>query len=67
MINIGFVAFDRIVAMRDYFQQFPFYLWLTLLSYYLGTEGYRNAHHRYPPWVEGGAGGRMCASLRGGH
>jgi AraC-like DNA-binding protein len=52
---VGLVAFERLVAKLNYFQQFPFYVWLAVLSYYLGTEGYRNAGHRYPVWL-GGAG-----------
>lgn len=48
VVWMGLVAFDRLVAKLDYFQQFPFYLWLGVLSYYLGTEGYRHARHRYP-------------------
>lgn len=39
---------ERVNGKLDYFQHFPFYLWLTVLAYYLGTEGYRNAAHRYP-------------------
>lgn len=39
---------ERVAGKLDYFQHFPFYLWLTVLAYYLGTEGYRNAVHRYP-------------------
>lgn len=39
---------ERVAGKLDYFQHFPFYLWLTVLAYYLGTEGYRNAAHRYP-------------------
>ena len=47
---IALVLFDRLVAKLDYFQQFPFYVWLGILVYYLGTEGYRNAAHHYPLW-----------------
>ena len=50
MFWVGLVAFDRLVAKLDYFQQFPFYVWLAVLTYYLGTEGYRHARHRYPRW-----------------
>lgn len=45
---LSMVFVNRFVARLDYFQVFPFYLWLTVLAYYLGTEGYRNARHRYP-------------------
>ncbi len=48
---IGLAAFERLVAALNYFEQFPFYVWLTVLSYYLGTEGYRNSGHRYPQWT----------------
>lgn len=51
LIWMALVAFDRLVAKLDYFQQFPFYVWLGLLVYYLGTEGYRHARHRYPEFV----------------
>ncbi|MBK8283624.1 MAG: AraC family transcriptional regulator [Ahniella sp.] len=51
LIWLGLVAFDRLVAKLDYFQQFPFYVWLGLLVYYLGTEGYRHARHVYPVYV----------------
>ena len=50
---IALVLFDRLIAKLDYFQQFPFYVWLGVLVYYLGTEGYRNATHRYPSWEFG--------------
>jgi AraC-like DNA-binding protein len=49
---IGMVAFSRFVVKLNYFQVFPFYAWLQLLAYYLGTEGYRNARHDYPAWIE---------------
>jgi AraC-like DNA-binding protein len=52
---VGLVGFERLVAKLNYFQQFPFYVWLAVLSYYLGTEGYRNAGHRYPVWLGGAA------------
>jgi AraC-like DNA-binding protein len=47
-IALDFV--DRFVAKLNYFHRFPFYVWLGLLVYYLGTEGYRHARHRYPAW-----------------
>ncbi|MFO1340947.1 MAG: AraC family transcriptional regulator [Burkholderiaceae bacterium] len=46
----GLAAFQRWVQPLDYFEEFPLYLWLAVLSYYLGTEGYRHAGHRYPVW-----------------
>lgn len=46
----GLMGFQRWVAKLNYFEEFPFYLWFALLSYYLGTEGYRHAGHAYPPW-----------------
>lgn len=49
---IAMVAIDRWGKPLNYFQRFPFYAWLQLLAYYLGTEGYRNARHRYPSWQE---------------
>jgi AraC-like DNA-binding protein len=39
---------DRFVAKLNYFHRFPFYVWLGVLVYYLGTEGYRHSRHRYP-------------------
>jgi len=47
---LSIVAYHWLVARLNYFQQFPFYVWLTVLAYYLGTEGYRHARHRYPAW-----------------
>jgi AraC-like DNA-binding protein len=46
----GLAAFQRWVVALNYFEEFPFYLWFAVLSYYLGTEGYRHAAHRYPVW-----------------
>ncbi|MDI4633691.1 AraC family transcriptional regulator [Pelomonas sp. V22] len=48
----GLAALQRWVVKLNYFEEFPFYLWFALLSYYLGTEGYRHAGHRYPVWAE---------------
>jgi len=45
---VAIVLFHRLVAPLDYFQQFPYYVWLSVLVYYLGTEGYRHARHRFP-------------------
>lgn len=45
---VAIVLFHRLVTPLDYFQQFPFYVWLSVLVYYLGTEGYRHARHRFP-------------------
>lgn len=47
----GLAAFQRWVVPLDYFQEFPFYLWFAVLSYFLGTEGYRHAAHHYPRWT----------------
>jgi AraC-like DNA-binding protein len=44
------LALFEIFFTLNYFDRFPFYVWLTVLSYYLGTEGFRHAAHRYPPW-----------------
>lgn len=49
---VALVAWDRWVAKLNYFEQFPFYLWLAVLAYYLGTEGYRHARHHYPLWQQ---------------
>ncbi len=49
---IALFGFEQWVQRLNYFQRFPFYVWLALLTYYLGTEGYRNAKHRYPQWIE---------------
>ena len=48
----GLIGFQRWVVKLNYFEEFPFYLWFALLSYYLGTEGYRHARHVYPTWKE---------------
>lgn len=50
LLWISLVAFERIIAKLNYFEQFPFYVWLAVLTYYLGTEGYRNSSHRFPRW-----------------
>ncbi len=49
---VAMVVISRFVVKLNYFQVFPFYAWLQLLAYYLGTEGYRNARHVYPAWTE---------------
>ncbi len=49
---IALTAWRTFVSPLNYFELFPFYLWLQILAYYLGTEGYRNAAHRYPAWIE---------------
>jgi AraC-like DNA-binding protein len=46
----GLAALQRWVVRLNYFEEFPFYLWFAVLSYILGTEGYRHAGHRYPAW-----------------
>lgn len=43
VVHLGFLATETLVAPLDYFDYFPFYLVLTLLVYYLGTEGWRHA------------------------
>lgn len=48
---VGLVLFNLLVFDLDYFQRFPFYVWLGLLVYYLGTEGYRHARHQYPAFL----------------
>ena len=48
---MGMAAFEVFIAALDYFQRFPFYVWLTVLVYYLGTEGYRHAPREYSQWV----------------
>ena len=48
----GLVLVEALVAKLNYFHRFPMYVWLGLLVYYLGTEGYRHARHRYPVWNE---------------
>ena len=50
---IALVSLEQWVVRLNYFQRFPFYVWLSVLTYYLGTEGYRHARHRYPLWTEG--------------
>jgi AraC-like DNA-binding protein len=49
---VALFGFEQLVQRLNYFQRFPFYVCLALLTYYLGTEGYRNAKHRYPQWTE---------------
>ncbi|AVP99937.1 AraC family transcriptional regulator [Ahniella affigens] len=45
---LAMVLIDHWIMELDYFQRFPFYVWLGLLVYYLGTEGYRHARHQFP-------------------
>jgi AraC-like DNA-binding protein len=64
---LGLVAFERWVTPLNYFQQFPLYVWWTVLSYYLGTEGYRHAGHRYPQWeADSEPNARADAPMDGG-
>lgn len=48
IIWAGFIGFEALIAKLNYFQRFPFYMWLVVVVYYLGTEGYRNAQRSYP-------------------
>jgi AraC-like DNA-binding protein len=48
VIWAGFIGFEALIAKLNYFQRFPFYVWLVIVVYYLGTEGYRNAQRSYP-------------------
>jgi AraC-like DNA-binding protein len=47
----GLAAFERWGTSLNYFQRYPLYVWLAVLTYYLGTEGYRHASHHYPTWI----------------
>ncbi len=46
----GMEGFERFVVRLDYFQRFPMFVWLGVLSVYLGTEGYRRAAQLHPAW-----------------
>lgn len=48
VIWAGFIGFEALIAKLNYFQRFPFYMWLVIVVCYLGTEGYRNAQRNYP-------------------
>jgi AraC-like DNA-binding protein len=48
---VALTAWRYLISPLNYFQVFPFYLWLQILAYYLGTEGYRNAAHKYHAWI----------------
>lgn len=45
---IALVTLEQWVVRLNYFQRFPLYVWLSVLTFYLGTEGYRHARHHYP-------------------
>lgn len=48
----------------DYFQRFPFYLWLAILICYLGNEGYRHGVTPFPkPRLQPEAGSRPAPDL----
>lgn len=51
LVWASFALFEQLVEKLNYFQRFPFYVWLTVLVYYLGTEGYRQASRRYPIFI----------------
>ncbi|OYU42284.1 MAG: AraC family transcriptional regulator, partial [Burkholderiales bacterium PBB4] len=61
---VALVVWDRWVAKLNYFEQFPFYLWLAILAYYLGTEGYRHARHSYPLWQQVSHSGSTAYPVR---
>lgn len=48
VIWAGFIGFETLIVKLDYFQRFPLYVWLVIVVYYLGTEGYRNAQRSFP-------------------
>jgi AraC-like DNA-binding protein len=48
-VAIGFGAVHWAVRPLSYFDEFPLYVVFTLLVYYLGLEGWRNAALAYPP------------------
>jgi AraC-like DNA-binding protein len=54
---VALTAWRYLISPLNYFQVFPFYLWLQILAYYLGTEGYRNAAHKYHVWVNSASTG----------
>jgi AraC-like DNA-binding protein len=47
-IWFGYEIVDEFVMPLSYVQEFPMYVWLMLLTYYLGLEGYRHAGLDYP-------------------
>lgn len=51
LLWMAWYAFE-LVQPLDYFQRFPLYLWLALLTYYLGTEGWRHAGRQGGQWVD---------------
>lgn len=52
LLWMAWYAFEALVQPLDYFQRFPLYLWLALLTYYLGTEGWRHAGRQGGQWVD---------------
>ena len=45
---IALVTLEQWVVRLNYFQRFPLYVWLSVLTYYLGTKSYGHARHHYP-------------------
>lgn len=48
LLRLGFTLTDRLLRPLSYFDEFPRYLGLVLLMYYLGLEGWRHARAAYP-------------------
>ena len=48
LLRLGFTLTDRLLRPLSYFDEFPRYLGLVLLMYYLGLEGWRHARVAYP-------------------
>ncbi|MBN6110209.1 helix-turn-helix domain-containing protein [Xanthomonas bonasiae] len=48
LLRLGFTVTDRLLRPLSYFDEFPRYLGLVLLMYYLGLEGWRHARVAYP-------------------
>lgn len=63
----GYTLTQWLITPLSYLQRFPMYVWLSVLVYYLGTEGWRHARLAFPrtdapphaatPGIESGAGG----------
>ncbi len=49
VVAAGFLAVDRWRLPLDYYDYFPMYVATVVLVYFLGVEGWRNAHLQFPP------------------
>ncbi len=56
LLRLGFAIADRVVGGLGYFREFPMYVALAALVYYLGLEGWRHARDVRPRIGDAGTG-----------